>query len=230
MAEELKCGTANMQRILVLGAGGHAQVIADILMRVRDAGERIRLIGYLDDNSSAHGQTLLGLPVLGSIVDLACIAHDAVIVAIGDNRIRQRLFGELQQQGEHFVIARHPAAVIAPDVSIGMGVVVCAGVVVNPGSAIGANVILNTGCTVDHRNRIGDHAHVAPGVHLGGDVQIGEGALVGIGAMVLPQRQIGSWSIVGGGAVVLNDIPEGAVAVGVPARVIRYAAKEVSRP
>jgi sugar O-acyltransferase (sialic acid O-acetyltransferase NeuD family) len=191
-------------------------------MRTCDAGERVSPIGYLDDNSDSHGQTLLGLPILGSITDLAHIAHDALIIAIGDNRTRQSLFAQLQQQGERFVIAKHPAAVIAPGVNIGPGTMICAGTVVNPGSVIGANVILNTGCTVDHDNRIGDHAHVAPGVHLGGDVQIGEGTLVGIGATVMPCRQIGSWSVVGAGAVVCTDIPNHAIAVGVPARVVKY--------
>ena len=211
-----------MLQVLILGAGGHAQVVADILMRARDAGERIKLIGYLDDNLYADDKTLLGLPVLGHLADVANVAHDALVIAIGDNCTRRNLFDQLQRQGEHFVAAKHPAAVIAPDVSIGPGAVVCAGVVVNPGSVIGADVILNTGCTVDHHNRIGDHAHIAPGVHLGGEVQVGAGALVGIGAVVLPTRCIGPWSVVGGGTVVLDDIPGGAVAVGVPARVVKY--------
>jgi sugar O-acyltransferase (sialic acid O-acetyltransferase NeuD family) len=210
-----------MQRILILGAGGHAQVVADILMRARDAGERIRPIGYLDDNSDSQGQALLGLPILGSIADLTHIAHDALIVAIGDNRTRQSLFDQLYQS-ERFVIARHPTAVIAPDVSIGPGAAICAGVVVNPGSVIGADVILNTGCTVDHDNRIDDHAHVAPGVHLGGEVQIGEGTLVGIGATVMPRRRIGAWSIAGAGAVVHVDISDHVVVAGVPASVVRH--------
>jgi sugar O-acyltransferase (sialic acid O-acetyltransferase NeuD family) len=213
-----------MERILVLGAGGHAQVVADILMRTFDAGKRIKPLGYLDDNCKYHGQTLLGLPVLGSITDLARVVHDTLIVAIGDNHTRQALFNQLQHQGKCFVTAKHPAAVIAPDVSIGPGVVICAGVVVNPGSMIGANVILNTGCTVDHHNHISAHAHVGPGAHLGGEVQVGTGALIGIGATVLPRCRIGSWSLVGAGAVVHTDVPDRAVVVGVPARVVRYIA------
>jgi len=62
---------------------------------------------------------------------------------------------------------------------------------------------------------------------MGGGVQIGKGTLVGIGSTVLPGRHVGAWSVVGGGAVVRDDIPEGAVAVGVPARVVRYEKKVV---
>ena len=209
-------------RVLIIGAGGHAQVVADILLRMREAGINLTPIGYLDDNPALAGQNLLGLPVLGSVASLSRTAHDALIVAIGDNEVRQRIIQSLQVQGERFAIARHPSAVIAPDVMIGPGSMICAGVVVNPGSTIGANVILNTGCTVDHHNRIGDHVHIAPGVHLGGEVQIDEGTLVGIGATVMPQRRVGAWSVVGAGALVHTDIPDHVVAVGTPARIVRH--------
>ncbi len=215
-------GEALMQDIVILGAGGHARVVADILMRARDAGHQIKPIGYLDDDPSYHGQSPFGLPVLGTVSDLAYSNHDGLVIAIGDNRTRRSLFCQLHRQGEHIVSATHPSAVIAPDVTIGTGAVICAGVVVNPGSMIGADVILNTGCIVEHHNHIGDHAHIAPGVHLGGEVQIGDGALIGIGATVLPQRRVGAWSVVGGGAVVVDDVPEGVVVLGVPARVVRY--------
>lgn len=207
-------------RIVILGAGGHAQVVADILWRMRDAGKDMTPVAYLDDNTDLHGQTYLNVPVLGKTELLAQIPHEGVVVGIGNNRIRQKLFTQLHEAGEHLVTASHPTAIIAPDVKIGPGTMVCANVVVNTGSVIGQNVILNTACTVDHHNRIGRHAHIAPGVHLGGDVAIGEGSLVGIGATVLPQRQVGAWSTIGAGAVVVNDVGDGVTAVGNPARIL----------
>ena len=207
--------------VLILGAGGHAQVVADILMRAYEAGATCKPIGFLDDDSALAGTTIMGLPVLGTIAQLDEFDHDAVIVAIGDNRTRARIFESVQARGEQIVNAIHPAAVLAPDVCLGEGVMICAGVVVNTGTVIGDDVILNTGCTVDHHNHIGNHAHIAPGVHLGGDVTIGEGTVVGIGATVIPQRTVGAWSVVGAGAVVTKDIPAHATAAGVPARVIQ---------
>lgn len=214
-------GTPRMQRVVIIGAGGHAQVVADILLRMRDAGVAVLPIGYLDDDPALQGTTRLGLPVLGNLDDLAQIAHDAVIVAIGNNYVRRCLFEQLQQQGETFAVARHPAAVIAPDVCIGLGTMICAGVVVNTGSVIGANVILNTGCTVDHHNQIQDHVHIAPGAHLGGDVQVGFETLIGIGATVMPQCRVGAGSVVGAAALVRTHVPERVVMVGVPARMLR---------
>ena len=51
---------------------------------------------------------------------------------------------------------------------------------------------------------------------------IGAGADVGTGAIVLPGCRIGRSAVVGAGAVVTKDVPDCAIVVGVPARVIRY--------
>lgn len=210
-----------MRRVLILGAGGHAHVVADILLRMRNSGGGVQPIGFLDDRPQLAGQSVLGLPVLGRLSSLPDIPHDAAIIAIGDNRARCRIFAELAGQGETFDVARHPSATVASDARIGAGSVICAGAIVNPASVVGENVILNTACSVDHHNTIGDHAHIAPGAHLGGDVRIGEGALIGIGATILPQRAVGAWSVIAAGSVVTKNVADGVVAAGAPARIVR---------
>jgi sugar O-acyltransferase (sialic acid O-acetyltransferase NeuD family) len=209
--------------ILIIGAGGHAHVVADIIQCMRLAALDVRLIGYLDDACHLHGNVILGAPVLGPISALQENPHDAVIVAIGDNRIRSRCFEKLRNAGETLAVARHPGSIIASDVEIGYGSMICAGVVVNTGAIIGENVILNTGCTVDHHDQIANHAHIAPGAHLGGEVHVGEGTLIGLGASVMPRRRLGAWSIVAAGGVVNRDLPDAVTAIGVPARVVNRA-------
>jgi sugar O-acyltransferase (sialic acid O-acetyltransferase NeuD family) len=207
-------------RIVIVGAGGHAQVIADGILRQQERDTSISLLGFVDDRAAIHGELILGVPVLGSLSALSTIPHDGVVVAIGDNHARAQIFARLQHQREHLVNVIHPATTIAADVQLGVGVMICAGVVVNTGTTLGDNVILNTGCTVDHHSQIGAHAHVAPGVHLAGNVHIHTGALVGIGASIIPNRIVGDWAVVGAGAVVTTDVPPLMTAVGVPARMI----------
>jgi len=208
-------------RVLILGAGGHGQVVADILWRMGESGIDVTPIGFVDDAIALSGEFFLDLPVLGTMAQLNEIPHDAVVVAIGNGTIRQQIVVKLSTVGEQFFTACHPTAVIAPDVQIGVGCMVAANVVVNTGSVVGDHVILNTACTVDHHNRIGSYAHIAPGAHLGGDVQIGEGSLIGIGAVVLPQTQVGNWCTIGGGSVVVKHMADGVTAVGNPARVAK---------
>ncbi len=207
-----------MTRVLILGAGGHAQVVADVLWAMHQAGHNVEVVGFLDDAPHLQGQRLLGWPVLGPLSARAQFPHDAVVVAIGDNRTRARLHQALQAAGETFFRAVHPRAVLARDVQLGPGVMIMAGVVVNSGAVIGEGVILNTGCTVDHHNCIAPFAHIAPGVHLAGEVTVGEGALIGVGASVIPGITVGSWAVVGAGAAVVRDVPPEVTVVGVPAK------------
>jgi sugar O-acyltransferase (sialic acid O-acetyltransferase NeuD family) len=210
--------TSSVMRIAILGAGGHAQVIVDVL-RASPEGAHTTIF-FLDDDPSIQGMERVGIPVAGLLEDLPLIAHDGVIVGIGDNATRHKVAANLAASGEHFVTAIHPRAVVAKDVQIGVGTVIFANAVVNTGSRIGAHVILNTACTVDHHNRLSDFLHIAPGAHLGGDVVVNEGAFVGMGASVMPQRTVGAWATVGAGALVQRDVRPGVTVIGVPAREI----------
>lgn len=213
-----------MQRVVILGAGGHAQVIADILLRMREQGDAVEPVGFLDDDAHRTGLSLLGLPIFGRLRDLNQVAHDAVIIGIGDNRTRARLFEQFSD--EHFASACHPSAIVAPDAVIGSGTVIAAGAIIASGTTIGRNTIINTGSTVDHHNVVADHVHIAPGVHTGGAVRIGVGAFVGIGSTIIPQRTIGAWSMIGAGALVLADVPERSLVFGSPARLIKHLEPE----
>jgi sugar O-acyltransferase (sialic acid O-acetyltransferase NeuD family) len=208
--------------VVILGAGGHGQVAAEALLAASAATALLLPVGFLDDDPALSGKARLGLPILGPLVALAAIPHGGVIVGIGDNGVRRRIYDALNAQGEQMIACCHPRAYVAVGATVGRGTLICAGAVVGTGAAVGANVILNTGCSVDHHNVIGDHAHVAPGARLGGDITVGAGSLVGIGAVVLPGRKIGAGCVVGAGALVTRDVPDGAVVVGNPARVVTH--------
>lgn len=201
-------------RVVVVGSGGHGAVVLDALLRMRDAGADMVPVGIVSRRD--HGSEILGVRVLGDHDALETVEHDAVVLAIGDNRTRCRVAQELSQSA--FCSVVHPAAVVAPDVEIGPGAVVLAGAVVNTGTRLGVHCILNTGCTVDHDCEIGPFCHVAPGVHLAGNVRLEQGAFMGIGSCAVPGVRVGQWAVAGAGAAVVADVADHATVTGVPAR------------
>jgi sugar O-acyltransferase (sialic acid O-acetyltransferase NeuD family) len=211
------------RRVLILGAGGHGRVVYDILLQ---AGHH-EVVGFLDNNEDIHGRRIDGLPVHGAISDLAPTAArlgvDAVLVAIGDNGVRQGIARTVDCLGIDLVTAVHPSATIAHNATLGRNVVVAAGAIVCAHCQIGDSVILNTGCIIDHQTMVAEGSHICPGVRIAGRVKVESGAFVGIGATIVPKITLGCESIVGAGSVVIEDVPALATVVGVPAHRVKLA-------
>lgn len=198
-------------RLLILGAGGFAKETADVVLRT---GHEIA--GFFEERSSRHDRPPHDAPVRSEFPD---DAFDGIVVGVGDTQLRRRFFATFGADHECPVLV-DPSAVVSPLATIGKGSLVMQGCVVNADAVVGQNVLLNVGCCVAHDCHVGDHCHVAPGVMLGGGSCVGVGALCGAAAVVLPERRIGDWAVCGAGAVVTRDVPEGAIAHGVPARVV----------
>ena len=203
-------------RIAIIGAGGHAKVIADAIL----ASGSDQLLGFFDDNPVLWRNTIFGFPISGPITGWQNHSVDSLILAIGNNAARKKVFDQFKNIGAKFATVVHPRATLAKGVVLGEGVVIFANVVVNSDARIGPDCILNTACTVDHDCIIGAHAHLAPGVSVAGDVRVGEGVFAGIGTKIIPGISIGDWAVVGAGAVVTRDVEATAKVVGVPAKSI----------
>lgn len=208
---------------VIIGAGGHGKVVCDIL---RAAGG-VRITGFLDADPSLAGKTVAGLNVLGPINLLPKLRQKkvrAAIVAIGDNRARDKYARLVVEQGLELISAIHPAATISQSATIGKNVVVAAGAIICTDAKLADSVIANTGCIIDHECEIGTAAHICPGAALAGRVRVGEMAFIGLGARILPCRSVSAGAIVGAGAVVTQDVTSPCTVVGIPARPIRVAA------
>jgi UDP-perosamine 4-acetyltransferase len=200
-------------RIVLLGAGGHAKVIADILL---DSDE-VEIAGCI---TLGREDSLLGIPVLGGDDQLPQLRASGITMAfpaIGDNARRMAALDRLRDLGFTLVNAISRRASVSPRASLGSGIAIMPGAVVNVASTVNDGAIINTGATVDHDCEIGRCAHIAPGCHLAGKVRVGDGAFLGVGVSVIPALAIGAWTVVGAGAVVIRDLPAQAKAVGVPA-------------
>ena len=203
-----------MKNVVVLGASGHAKVIAEIIIKSGD-----NLVGFLDDNPSLLNKKIyLDKKVLGTLDDIDKYNDNSFIIGIGNNKIRKDI--SLKYPNLNYYTAIHPSAVITSDVKIDEGTVIMPGVVINPGTIIGKHVIINTSSSIDHDNIIEDYVHISPGAHLAGTVKIGDGTWICAGVTVINNIEIGNNNIIGAGAVVTKSINDNSkVYVGVPARI-----------
>lgn len=199
--------------MILYGAGGHGKVVKEIIEACGGSVE-----AFVDDNPARS--EFAGLPVIHDIAKNA-----SAIVSIGENQTRRRVARSLEEKGVTFETAIHPNAVVSPSARIGVGTVVMAGAVINANAVIGNHCIINTGATVDHDCVICDFCHVAPGVNISGTTHVGEGTWVGVGTCVIHGLTIGKNCMIGAGSVVVKDLPDGVLAYGNPARVIKYISK-----
>lgn len=203
--------------LLIVGAGGHGRVIADIAQQSGDWSQ----LAFVDEADGLPSR-IMDIPVLKSVEDsegLRTRYPDAVI-AVGDCSRRMQLIDEFSALGFRLPVIRHPAAIVSRHAEIGAGSQILALGVINAGARTGVGCIINTSATVDHDCDLGDGVHLSPGAHLAGEVRIARCTWIGIGASVRGGCRIGREVTVGAGAAVVSDIDDGQTVVGVPARPI----------
>ncbi|WP_238883207.1 acetyltransferase [Clostridium sp. YIM B02551] len=211
-----------MRKIVLIGAGGHCKIIIDII-KSRGLYE---IVGITD--KSEIDKKILDIDVIGDDSVLEEIFETGVeyaficIGGISDLNIRNIIYNKLKKIGFKIPILIHKNAVISPYARIGEGTCVMANAVINADANIGCNCIINTSCVIEHDCNIDDNSHISPGTSLAGGVRIGYNSHIGIGATIIQSINIGNNVTVGAGSVVIEDIVDNTVAVGVPAKIIKY--------
>lgn len=196
----------------LFGASGHCKVIIDIILE----SKALRIESIVDHHPKFT--TIFDFPVL-DFAAVKSFESKQFIVSIGDNKSRKNV---VEIINAIYLKAIHPRAIVSRFSSVSEGSVVMAGAVINPDSKIGKHCIINTGAIVDHECVIEDYVHISPNASLAGNVTVGEGTFVGIGASIIQGVTIGKWAVIGAGAVILNDVPDYAVVVGIPGKIIKF--------
>ena len=211
-----------MKKVVVVGTGGHAKVIVDII----EKESKFKMMGFIESSLDV-GTKILDYEVLGREEDLSHLAQKKSIfggvIAIGDNVIRAKVEKKINRiySDFNFINCIHPKSIIAKDVCLGVGNVVMAGVIINPSSTIGNHCILNTNSSLDHDSSMLDFTSIAPNVVTGGNVKINEYSAIGIGATIFQGVSIGSNCLVGGGSLISKDTQSNSIYYGNPAKYIR---------
>lgn len=197
---------------ILYGASGHAKVVFEIAQALSLSIDKI-----IDDHPNLEYELFFKQKIFKPA---ECdLDKTKVIFSIGNNLMRKKL--SLKFEFEYFSVS-HPSAIISTSATIKKGTVVMPGAIINADAIIGNHCIINSGAIVEHDCIIEDFSHVSPNASIAGGVSIGEGTQVGIGAQIIQGVKIGKWVVIGAGTVVIKDLPDFAVVVGNPARIIKF--------
>lgn len=205
------------KKIIVIGAGGHAAVIIDLIRAINQDHPTWEIVGCLDDGTKTQ---CLDYPVLGKIETMAEYGEDYwFIVAVGNNTFRAKIAETYPNH--NFATLIHPTVIIGSKVTIGGGTVVLSKAVIHAQTEVGEHTIINTGAIVEHDNNIGSYVHLSPRATLCGNVTIGDYTQVGAGSTVIPGMKIGANIMIGAGSTVISNRIKKGTHVGTPAKHIK---------
>lgn len=206
--------------VILIGYSGHAYVIAGIFESMKK-----QVIAYCDQTEKSSNPFKLDyLGAETSTIVLNLFTKNDYFICVGDNSIRRRIFNKLTEENNLKlpINAIHKNTNIHKSVTIEKGcVMISAGVVINPLSKINVGVICNTGCIIEHECKIDSFSHIGPGAVLCGNVKIGKNSFIGANSVIKQGVSIGDNVTVGAGSVVVKNLPDGIIAFGNPAKIIR---------
>jgi sugar O-acyltransferase (sialic acid O-acetyltransferase NeuD family) len=207
-----------IEEIIILGTGGHAAVVIDII----ESAGKYKILG-ITDISSPKGATFKNYPILGNDDVLKeYFENGCKNVAIGvggfkNNTLRSTIFKKMKEIGFRIPYHIHPSANVSKTVKIGEGTVIFPGVNINTDVSIGKNNIIATGSNIDHNTILHDDVLISAGVTLGGDVIISEKVLCALGCNVISGVEIGKEILIGAGALVVKNLYQKGKYIGIPA-------------
>lgn len=198
--------SAMTKTIALFGGGGHASVIADMLLKL---GYKIEVL--VDKQLSLNREVFNDIPVISDDVFISRYSPEAIKVANGlgfvpGSHIRKAIFEKLKTIGFVFETVVSKDAIVSSYSVLGEGVQVLPGAIIQPGVRLGENTIINTGVIIEHDSIVGNNCHISPGGVLCGGVTCGDNVFVGANATVIQNITIGDESIIGSAALVRKNI------------------------
>jgi len=208
-------------KLFIYCAGSFGKEIMDVAKRINNRENRWDEICFIDDSPQGdefYGAKLFNFPTALDKFDLTSLE---ISIANGEPAIKKALYDRVNHAGAKLATLIDHTAIVSPTAKLGTGVTVSAYCFISSSAVLGDNTILNTNALVGHDTILGENCVLSSAVNIGGNCSIGESTYVGMGAQVKQGTVVGKEVIVGMGSIVHNDIQDGMIALGNPARPMR---------
>lgn len=161
------------EKVLLVGAGGFGRV-------VMEHAQQICKCSFVDDGFRI-GDEVCGTLVVGHIDDLEKLypEYNKLIVTIGNNKLRERIYGLAKSIGYDFPNIICKSAYVSPFAKIGRGCVILNNAVVQNNSTVGNGVILNPGVEIHHDSQVDDYSLIYTNSVVRSLAKVGKRAWIG---------------------------------------------------
>ncbi len=212
------------KKLLLFPFGGNAREALVSIFAMNENKDEWDLLGFVDDNISTHSKECCGIRVLGGR-EVFAQYPDAYVLAVPGSPTsfsrRNDIIRGLNLAKSRFATIVHPSVVTAPDATIGYNTLIMSGVVVSCGVTIGNHCLILPNTVVSHDSVVEDHCCIGSNISISGSVHIGSTCYIGSGTKIREDISIGNGTLIGLGSNVVSHIPEGVIAVGSPAKVVK---------
>lgn len=180
-----------MEKLLLVGAGGFGRVVLEHASALYDCA-------FLDDGDAT---IVDGVHVIGKASEMASFypEYKLLLVTIGNNKLRERLYTEAAAIGFAFPNIIHPSAYISPRAHIGSGCVILNNAVVQNNATCGDGCILNPGVELHHDSMIGSYCLIYTNSVVRSLTNVGDRVWIGSTATVLTSSVVPDDTTIGDG-------------------------------
>ncbi len=205
----------------IYGAGGLGRDILILAYQINKIENRWDDIVFIDDTNGVF--KVKGTRVLS--FDVAVILYTnkelEFIIGVGEPRYRKLLREKVIKAKYRLTSMIHPSAMVSERDNISSGAIVCYNSFISCDVNIGVNVLVQPLACIGHDSHIGSDSVISTFVNIAGGCVIGNETYIGMQVPIKECTKIGNNTIIGMGSVVIKDIPDGVIAFGCPAKVIR---------
>ena len=191
---------------VLLGGGGHARALVDILMQ-----KKISIDFLIGRDTENFFRRYLKIKILDSDLDILKYCHKEIslINGLGPQPFsskRRVLIEFFEEKGYDFKKIIASSAYVSPFSDVSDGCQIMQNSVINNSTIIGKHSVINTGAIVEHDVIIGEHSFIGPNSTLCGGVKVGENVFIGAGATIFPGINIENNAVISGGTVVNRNV------------------------